>query len=198
MDRYTIPHAKTLKPYKQGQLDTLCGLYSAINAIRLAAYPKKKLTKTHARQLMVEGIEYLNTRSNRLSSSLTCGMSDMRRLTLTKHLLRFVNEKWGVSLELQKPAIDKAKNPRAIVIEFIEHYVSMRSSVCIYLNGHHNHYTVISGFNSHSFYLYDSDALNSIVRSRISIEKDVYDSRHILVSKDLFVIKRSEVNSKLR
>ena len=59
MDKFIIPHANIVKPYKQGQLDTLCGLYSAINAIRLAAHPQTDLTRHLAQIMMVEGLEYL-------------------------------------------------------------------------------------------------------------------------------------------
>jgi len=39
--RHIIPGAEALKPRFQGELDFLCGLYSIINAIRLAAYPRR-------------------------------------------------------------------------------------------------------------------------------------------------------------
>ena len=31
-----MPRSSRLKPYRQGQLDGLCGIYATINAIRLA------------------------------------------------------------------------------------------------------------------------------------------------------------------
>ena len=188
MEKYIIPQAKAVKPFRQGQLDTLCGLYSAINAIRLASYPKKHLTKYHARIMMEEGLDYLAKRQTRLLCALTDGMSNKLRLALTRHLVKFVNDEWDVGLELINPEIDKAGNLRLIITSFIESNVKAHRPVCININGHHKHYTVIVGYNPRSYMLHDSDGLKSIQRSLIGIGGDRKGVRHILSPNGVFAI----------
>lgn len=53
--RHIIPGAEALKPRFQGELDFLCGLYSIINAIRLAAYPRR-LTSEMQADLFTAGV----------------------------------------------------------------------------------------------------------------------------------------------
>jgi hypothetical protein len=40
-----------LHPYRQGALDSLCGIYAVINATRLAAWPAERLTKRDCHDL---------------------------------------------------------------------------------------------------------------------------------------------------
>jgi len=188
MEKYIIPQANALKPFRQGQLDTLCGLYSAINAIRLASYSQKHFTKYHARIMMEEGLDYLAKRHTRLLCALTDGMSCKLRLALTRHMVKFVNEEWDVGVELIKPEKDKAGNPRSIITSFIESSVKAHRPVCININGHHKHHTIIVGYNHRSYILHDSDGLKSIQRSLISIEGDKEGTRHTLPPKGVFSV----------
>lgn len=40
-----------LRPYRQGALDSLCGVYAVVNATRLAAWPSKRLTSDACEEL---------------------------------------------------------------------------------------------------------------------------------------------------
>ena len=45
------PSHRRPRPFRQGSLDGLCGVYSVINATRLAAWPRKRLTETDCAEL---------------------------------------------------------------------------------------------------------------------------------------------------
>lgn len=49
-------------PFRQGDLDGLCGLYSAVNAICLVPAPQRPLSRNQARVLFRSGITHLNNR----------------------------------------------------------------------------------------------------------------------------------------
>jgi len=186
MDKFIIPHADIVKPYRQGQLDTLCGLYSAINAIRLTAYPQKVLTKYHAQIMMEEGLEYLGQRESRILSALSYGMGHNLKQVLTMHLIHFAAEEWSIKIEMVKPYLKKSDNPRPIIMSFIEDSIKAGNPVGINIKGHHKHYTIISGYSQQTFRLYDSDGLTSIKRDLISIKGDKEGVRHELVPKGVF------------
>lgn len=188
MDKHIIPHAKVIQPYRQGQFDTLCGLYSVINAIRLAVYPERSFTKYHSRIMMEEGLKYLDRRKTRLLSALTEGMSNRLRLALANHVIKFASEEWGVGLKTSIPNIERRDISRAVIVSFIKDNLHSGNPVCINLMGHHQHYTVICGYNQRSFFLYDSDGLTSVHRLLVSILSDKKGVRHELDPKGLISI----------
>lgn len=195
MEKYIIPQAQSLKPFRQGQLDTLCALYSAINAIRIAAGSSRiPFTRYHARLMTEEGLEYLAKNKKQLLSALTEGISNKVRRALIRHLIKYVKTKWGVELEFFRPDTRMVSSARSTIIIFIEENIRAGNPVCISLNGHHNHYTVISGFNDKSFYLFDSDGLVSINRSLICMQGDMVAPRHRIKPKG--VISICEVRNK--
>ena len=65
--------ARTLRPLQQGSLDSMCGLYAVINAVQLALYPHRRLTRPELLQLFGAGLDALR-RSRSLSTVLVTGM----------------------------------------------------------------------------------------------------------------------------
>ena len=47
--RTLLPGSDVIKPLRQGELDCLCGLYSAINAVRLTLYPRPLMPSEEAK-----------------------------------------------------------------------------------------------------------------------------------------------------
>jgi hypothetical protein len=67
--------ARTIEPLGQGELDGLCGLYSAINALRLcAASHGRPLDWDQCERLFREGVDYLDAHG-RLLHGAYWGMS---------------------------------------------------------------------------------------------------------------------------
>lgn len=50
-------------PYRQSDLDSLCGLYATVNALRVALAPTRALKRREAQELFVAGLAYLNRAS---------------------------------------------------------------------------------------------------------------------------------------
>lgn len=61
-----------IKALMQGDLDCLCGLYSIVNAIRLACEPHSPLGARQIRRLFNLGLEYLN-KKRKLEYALSSG-----------------------------------------------------------------------------------------------------------------------------
>ncbi len=72
--RNLLAGASTIKPLRQGELDRLCGLYSAINGVRLTIFPRP-LFCAEERKLFLAGLKRL-TRHWNLHHAVGTGMSN--------------------------------------------------------------------------------------------------------------------------
>ena len=180
MNKIFLPQSRILKPYKQGDLDPLCGLYATINAIRLAIYEEKKLTKRHARELMEAGFNYFGGRKGKLLSVCTHGMGKSRRLKLIQHLFEYVLEEWGVQLELISFVQIEEESLKKGFYTFLETVLTSGNPVTVDLSGEHEHFTVISGLTSTYIELFDSDGLKRLARRSVRIGFGKTSIRHSL------------------
>lgn len=98
--RHIIPGAAVLKPRFQGELDSLCGLYSIINAIRLAAYPKRLNSEIQA-DLFTAGVEYLG-RHGLLVEVLTGGMSYSVLRRVARRLVKIARKNHEIELSINE------------------------------------------------------------------------------------------------
>ena len=192
MNTIRLVQAKVLKPYLQGDLDALCGLYSSINAIRLAIYDEKKLTKRDARYLMEEGIDYLGRNKLRLLSIFAYGMGKTRRLKLIQHLFKYILLEWDIELEMIPFFTDDSDRLDAEFIKFIHQQLTIGNPVFIKMKGAHNHYAVITGLCSNYIELFDSDGLYKLTRKSVRIGKDGPELRHTLLHTACFGVKISD------
>ena len=163
MYKILLPQSRILKPYSQGNLDPLCGLYSTINAISLAIYKEKKITKRHATELLDTGFEYFSRRRGKLLSVCTYGMGKSRRLKLIEHLFDYVLKEWNVRLALISFVQTGEDSLQKDFYAFIEMVLINGNPVCIELSGFHEHFTVISGLSPNYIDLFDSDRLKRIL-----------------------------------
>ena len=91
-----------LAPYAQGELDSLCGLYSIINAIRLVLYPVAPVSAVKSRKLFETGIEFLQQNGS-LDPALINGIN-IRRWKLLAALLaeQASTAKWSIVVDTTK------------------------------------------------------------------------------------------------
>ena len=147
-----------LAPYAQGELDSLCGLYSIINAIRLVLYPVAPVSSAKSRSLFEAGIGFLRQNGS-LDPALVNGIN-IRRWKLLAALLaeQASTPKWSVAVETTKH-----RTPARAIMRYIDDSLETGSPVLLHLGRRHQHYTVISGVTQHSILLFDSSQL---VRAR--------------------------------
>lgn len=192
MDKISLVQAKELKPFIQGDLDSLCGIYSSINAIRLAIYNEKKLTKRQARGLMEEALFYLGRQRLRLLSVCAYGMSKSRRNKLIHRLFKYILREWDIQMVLLPFFYDNSEDLEAEFIEFIRHHLTLGNPICIKMKGAHNHFSVITGISSTYIELFDSDGLNKLTRKSVRIGKDGPNLRHTLLHNCCYAVGVSE------
>ena len=143
-----------LAPYAQGELDSLCGLYSIINAMRLVLYPVAPVSAAKSRRLFEAGVEFLRQNGS-LNPSLVNGINIRRWKLLAAFLAEQASTpKWSVAVETTKHRM-----PARAIMRYIDDSVAMGLPVLLHLGRRHQHYTVISGATPHSILLFDSSQL---------------------------------------
>ncbi len=169
-----------IRPYRQGHLDSLCGIYAIVNATRLALASMKcekfadyghffdfLIARLHARRLLYD------TMANGLSSP---GMS-----WLLSQADRWLARKYDVRLRYRRPFYRHTAPHRKIIRSIKRHLSEPNTSAIIVINGHPPdlHWTVVKNITAMSLTLFDSDGA-----SRISLARSV-----CLLSCDVYLLK---------
>ena len=140
-----------LAPYAQGELDSLCGLYSIINAIRLVLYPVAPVSAAKSRSLFEAGIEFLRDTGS-LDPALVNGINIRRWKLLAASLAEQASTaKWSIVVDTTK----RRASSRAIM-RCIDNGIANGSAALIHLGRSRQHYSVIAGITPHSILLFDS------------------------------------------
>ena len=145
-----------LHPFQQGDLDSLCGVYAIVNAVRTAMLPSTRL-KTY------ECIDLFNTlileaeEHGALTTSVTYGVTYHLMSRLLHSARRWVEEGWGRTCTHHKPFNRRSQAPVSEVIERISaHLDAPGTAVIIGTCGRLSHFTTIRRVTTHSIILNDS------------------------------------------
>lgn len=142
-----------VEPNRQGELDQLCGLLSAVNAIRLALHSFAPLSKASCGDLFECGVEYLQGKDG-AADALVSGMGTRRWHGIVRCLARQASSA-TLAVELEQPRFD-AKPSIGEIFDWIEMSVATAKPVLIHLAGGIDHFTVVAGVTPTRFQLFDS------------------------------------------
>ncbi|MCL4271015.1 MAG: hypothetical protein KJZ72_15780 [Anaerolineales bacterium] len=162
-----------LPPFQQGGLDSLCGLYSIINAERFI----NRSTDEESQTLFNDLIHYLSRRKL-LGKFLIDGIIHIEMLAI----LRKVIGKKRIS-NVRVP-FRGVPNP-----DLTTFWKSMQSfldgtpgrSIILGLQGYHDHWTVIEKITNRSILLYDSALIKRLPRSSCTTVYPTWRRKHILL-----------------
>lgn len=151
-----------LDPCHQGSLDGLCGLYSIINAIRIAAYGYRHDFHSANHALFTAGLEKLEQRGP-IAGFVTDGMGKSDFRALTAYLCQKAsNTKVRIKHKaLPVRALD-AERERNI-------FAALTAGFPVLVELEHKyHYSVLVGFTPKTMTLFDSD---SYARTNVSPDR---------------------------
>ncbi len=173
-------------PLQQGQLDGLCGIYSAINALSLLAEQGRPYPLTAAMALYREAIELVATKGS-LSGVTTFGLDTPLWLAVIRCLARRVEADQSITLAISRPFQHRPKAGFGRLRRAIEAALEQDALVLVSLTGAHSHYTVIRAYTASRFVLHDSSGLRwlSIAACGTSYSR----RRHQIAASWLIVIK---------
>lgn len=147
-----------MPPFQQGGLDSLCGLYSVINAERIINHSTDDET-----QQLFDGLIHYLSRRRLLSKFLIGGIIHTEMLVILK---KVVGKKRISNVEIPWRGV---QNP-----DLTTFWKSMQNfldgtpgrAIILGLQGYHDHWTVIEKITSRSILLYDSALIKRLTRSR--------------------------------
>ncbi|MCW2391912.1 hypothetical protein M2336_000297 [Sphingobium sp. B1D7B] len=153
--------ANRLKPLQQGELDCFCGIYAAINAVRLSAATLGiALSRLNYGALFHEAVAFVSKKDP--VEALTWGLSLRRRLAVTKLIAR------AASLPRHRFLVERPDYRKWSAIddafEWIEVSLVSGKPVLLYLAEDPDHYTVVSGITPTALNLFDSIGMKLIRR----------------------------------
>jgi hypothetical protein len=165
--------ATQFPPFQQGGLDSLCGLYSIVNAERYINHSSDEETQ----QLFNDLVKYLSRRGL-LSKFLIDGIIHKEMLVI---LEKVVGKKRISNVKIPWRGVP---NP-----DLTTFWRSMQSfldgtparAIILGLNGYHDHWTVIESITDRSILLYDSAMIKRLPRSTCTTTYAAGKRQHILL-----------------
>ncbi|MBL8077243.1 MAG: hypothetical protein JNM55_04710 [Anaerolineales bacterium] len=162
-----------LPPFQQGGLDSLCGLYSIINAERFINHSSDEETQ----QLFDDLIHYL-ARRKLLSKFLIGGIIHSEMLVILK---KVVGNKRISNVQIPWRGVP---NPDLTTFwKSMQYFLdgTPGRSIILGLQGYHDHWTVIEKITNRSILLYDSSLIKVLPRSRCTTVYATWKRKHLLL-----------------
>lgn len=161
-----------IEPYRQGELDGLCSIYSAINALRLALHGVAPLSNSRAKELFEQGAVYLE-RKDGLSDTVASGTSTRRWHGIVRRLARHVSTA-TIAVELEQPGLG-SKPTSDETIAWIEASIGQGKPVLIHLEGGSiDHFSIVAGLTLTRLQLFDSGPQRFLKRASCIGPKSYY------------------------
>jgi hypothetical protein len=171
------------KPYQQGSLDGLCGVYALVNAVDFLCGP---LSSLQARTLFKQILLHLESKGS-LAERCTEGivineLAGILKFVVCKHypIKRFkpFHQQPGVSQQRYLQTLsDFLKQPNTIVL------------LC--LEGYYQHWTLIREITDTKLVAYDSSGIHYVLQSSCSMKNDRVERRHWLLPAQTYLLKKS-------
>lgn len=162
-----------LLPFQQGGLDSLCGLYSIINAERII----NRSSDDETQQLFNDLVHFLSRRGL-LSHLLIGGIIHTQMLMI----LDKVVGKQRIS-RVQVPWRGVPNPPLITFWESMRYFLNGTPgrAIVLGLQGYHDHWTVIETITNRSILLYDSSKIKRLPRSRCTTVYATWKRKHLLL-----------------
>ena len=128
------------RPFAQGDLDWLCGVYAVINAVRLAARPHCRLGKADCGELFAALLAEL-AGAGRLRGFVTGGMGRGMLVRLLRRADRWLRKRHGLALEVSRPFAERDEpGPEACLRVLAAHLARPGTAAIV---GSDEHWTVV-------------------------------------------------------
>lgn len=145
-------------PYRQGQLDGLCGLYSAVNALALLTARGRPLSRKRCQQLFACGLRFVEAH-DALGQVVRQGIKPQLWFDTIRAMAADVERRQSVTLDVRRPFVRHPEVGWTQLRQAIETAVDGDAVALVQLLGALNHYSVISAHTARRFVLHDSTGL---------------------------------------
>ena len=162
-----------LLPFQQGGLDSLCGLYSIVNAERIINHSSDE----EAQQLFNDLVYFL-ARRGLLSKFLIGGIHHPQMLMILDKVVgkQRISNVWIPWRGIPNPDLTSFWNSMQVFLDG-----TPARSIILGLEGYHDHWTVIERISSRSIHLYDSSQIKRLPRPYCTTVYTTNKRKHLLL-----------------
>ncbi|RJP53808.1 MAG: hypothetical protein C4557_04120 [Anaerolineaceae bacterium] len=162
-----------LPPFQQGGLDSLCGLYSIINAERII----NRSSDEESQQLFDDLIHYLSRRGL-LTKFLIGGIIHTEMLVVLKKVVgkKRISNVWIPYRGVPNPDLTTFWKSMQRFLDG-----TPGRSIILGLQGYHDHWTVIERISNRSILLYDSALIKRLPRAECTTVYATWKRKHLLL-----------------
>ena len=176
------------KPYRQGDLDGLCGVYSVINAVR---YLCPELDAESAELLFGQLMYRMLTTARDPGNAVVWGIGRLMVMRLVREAALMMMDDFDITLKARwLPKRYRNGVARDQLWQALEKHMSGAAVAIVGIAGKHSHWTVVSKVSPTSMRLFDSGQLKALPRSRCTVRPTV--KRHQIFGMYVVVIERCE------
>jgi hypothetical protein len=165
-------HFSHLPPFQQGGLDSLCGLYSVVNAERVINHSSDEQA-----QVLFEDMVHFLSRKRLLPRVLLDGVIHSHIVLILEKVVNGRIPNVEVPWRSQPtPELDAFWQS---MLDFLDG--TPGRAIILGLNGFHDHWTVIEAITSKSIFLYDSALITRLPRSSCTTFYTSRRRKHLLL-----------------
>lgn len=139
------------QPYRQGDLDGLCGPYCVVNAVRLATYPQRRLRDAECAELFAALVAELAD-TGRLRTAVTDGTGKVGRLA--RRAGCWLRDEHGLELEVMRPFTKRRGPDPASCLRLVTEHLARPGTAAIVAT--EDHWTVARAVSGRRLLLFDS------------------------------------------
>src|SRR5215203_2114674 len=176
---------QSIKPYHQGQLDGLCGVYAFINAVRLVC--PEHINDAAAKDLFRELLEKIAKRRD--FEAVWNGMCPSILWPLMHAACHYVRWEFGARVEVQPLHAGASPPGLSRTWSKLQGYLDQQGTAAIIcLGGRHQHWTVARKATARSIRLVDSGNLKLLRRAWCTTDLD--HKRHRVDPETVYLVSR--------
>jgi hypothetical protein len=175
------------RPFRQGDLDGLCGVYSVINAVRVLCPEVDRATAEHVFDLLLQRV--LREAGNP-SVAVTWGVGRLMVMRLIGDAATYLRDEFDIRLKARRlPKAVRARGSRDVLWQALESALSPTCIAIVGLAGRHSHWTVATHVTPLSLHLFDSCRLQALPRARCTVRRTL--RRHQVMPMHVVLVERS-------
>ncbi len=174
------------RPYRQGDLDGLCGLYSTVNAMRVLC---PEVDNEAAGALFAALMQGLNGAGAAAEDVVTGGVCRDQLARIVRQAIAHMADEHEIRLTLTRlPKVLRKRTDLPGLWGWLGKKVSPSCVALIGLAGRHSHWTVAVAVTPQQIRLFDSSHMGVLRRSQCTVGRAV--DRHALPPTQIFLIRR--------
>jgi hypothetical protein len=155
------------RPFEQGDLDGLCGVYSVSNAVRLSAHLHRRLPTAECRGLFAALLAELAD-EGRLRGFVAAGLGPRVLTRLLRRAKRWLRKHHGLVLEVSRPFAKRDEPGPGECLRVLAEHLERPGTAAIV--GSDEHWMVIRGVTPKRLLLADSDGRRYLAVATVAEE----------------------------